>query len=90
MVHLHLMAAHVPVIGILLLLPVLLIALAALIRLRRKPLPRGIVIAALLGTAALTGAFAWTANLGGQIGHSEITTSGAPLNRAASFARRIP
>lgn len=159
MVHLHLMAAHVPVIGILLLLPLLLIALVrrsdelskvgllgiaaiaatavavyftgepteeglehfpgisramierhesvamistvalvvfgvlalgALIRIRRGRLPRGIVIAALLGTAALTGAFAWTANLGGQIRHSEITTSGAPLNGAASFARQIP
>jgi uncharacterized membrane protein len=143
MVHLHLMSSHIPVIGILLLLPLLLIALlrrsdelskiglvgivgialasvavyltgepteegvenlsgisramierhesvalmstvtlalfgllalGALIRLRKKPVSRGIVIAALIGTSALTGAFAWTANLGGQIRHSEITT----------------
>lgn len=146
MVHLHLMAAHVPVIGILLLIPLLLIALArqseelskvgfwgitaiaataavvyftgepteegveqlpgiskamierhedvallstvalvvfgllalgALIRLRRKPVPRGIVIAVLIGSAAISGAFAWTANLGGKIRHSEITTNSA-------------
>ena len=144
MVHLHLMSSHIPVIGILLLLPLLLIALlrnsdelskiglmgivgialasvvvyltgepteegvenlsgiskamierhesvalistvtlalfgllalGALIRMRKKPVSRGVVIAALIGTTALTGAFAWTANLGGQIRHSEITTS---------------
>jgi hypothetical protein len=146
MVHLHLMAAHIPVIGILLLIPLLLIALArrsdelsklglwgvaglaatalgvyltgepteegveglggistamierhedaaliatialgalgilalgTLIWMRRKSLPRGIVIATLIGSAAVTGAFAWTANLGGQIRHSEITASRA-------------
>lgn len=146
LVHLHLMAAHLPVIGILLLIPVLLIALmrrsdelsklglwgaagiaatgvvvyftgepteegverlagiskvmmerheeaallstiplaafgllalGAVILMRRKPLPRGIVIAALVGSVALSGAFAWTANLGGKIRHSEILVSGA-------------
>lgn len=54
-----------------------LLALGALIRLRRKPVPRGIVIAALIGSAAISGAFAWTANLGGKIRHSEITTNSA-------------
>ena len=148
MVHLHLMISHIPVIGILLLLPLLLIALwrrsdelskislggivvvalasvavyltgepteegvenlsgiskamierhesialvstvvlallgvlalGALIRSRKKPLSHGIVIAALIGTAVMTGAFAYTANLGGQIRHSEITTSGTQV-----------
>jgi hypothetical protein len=54
-----------------------LLALGALIRLRRKPVPRGIVIAALIGSAAISSAFAWTANLGGKIRHSEITTNSA-------------
>lgn len=144
MVHLHLMASHLPVIGVLLLIPLLLIALvrrsdelsklglwaaaglavsgvivyltgegteegverlagisermiesheeAALIstialavfgvlalvtlfRMRGKRLTRGIVVSALFGVIALSGAFAWTANLGGKIRHSEITTA---------------
>lgn len=144
MVHLHLMASHLPVIGILLLIPLLLIALVrrsdelaklglwgaagialsavvvyltgesteegverlagisetmierheeialistialavfgvlalvTLFRTRGKPLSRGIVVSALFGVIALSGAFAWTANLGGKIRHSEITTA---------------
>ena len=143
MVHLHLMAAHLPVIGVLLLIPLLLIALVrksdelskfglwaaagialsgvivyltgesteegvehlagisetmierhegvalistialavfglfalvTLFRMRGKRLSRGIVVTALFGVIALSGAFAWTANLGGKIRHSEITT----------------
>lgn len=142
MVHLHLMAAHLPVIGVLLLVPLLLIALlrrsdelsklglwaaagialsgvivyltgesteegverlagisetmierheeialistialavfgllalVTLFRMRGKRLSRGIVVSALFGVIALSGAFAWTANLGGKIRHSEIT-----------------
>jgi len=144
MVHLHLMASHLPVIGILFLIPLLLIALVrksdevsrlalwaaagialssvvvyltgepteegverlggiskamierheeialistialvvfgvlalvTLFRTRGKPLSRGIVVSALVGVIALSGAFAWTANLGGRIRHSEITTA---------------
>ena len=142
MVHLHLMAAHLPVIGVLLLIPLLLIAvvrrsdelsklglwaaagialsgvivyltgesteegveqlagisetmierhedvalistvalavfglfaLVTLFRMRGKRLSRGIVVSALFGVIALSGAFALTANLGGKIRHSEIT-----------------
>lgn len=144
MVHLHLMASHLPVIGILFLIPLLVIALVrrsdelsklalwgaagialsavvvyltgepteegverltgisramierheevalistialavfgvfalvTLFRTRGKPLARGFVVAALFGVIALSGAFAWTANLGGKIRHSEITTA---------------
>jgi hypothetical protein len=144
MVHLHLMASHLPVVGVLLLIPLLLIALVrrsdelsrlglwaaagialsgvvvyltgepteegverlagisetmierheeialistialavfgvlalvTLFRMRGKPLSRGIVVSALFGVIALSGAFAWTANLGGKIRHSEITTA---------------
>ncbi len=142
MVHLHLMASHLPVIGVLLLIPLLLIALVrrsdelsklglwgaggialsgvvvyltgesteegierlagisetmierheeialistialavfgvlalvTLFRMRGKPLSRGVVVSALFGVIAVSGAFAWTANLGGKIRHSEIT-----------------
>ena len=38
-------------------------------------LSRGIVVSALFCVIALSGAFAWTANLGGKIRHSEITTA---------------
>jgi hypothetical protein len=144
MLHLHLMAAHIPVIGVLLLIPLLLIALVrrsdelskvglwgiagiastalvvyftgepteegverlagisramierheeialistialgvfgllalgVLFRMRGKPLSRGIVVTALFGVIAVSGAFAWTANLGGKIRHSEITNA---------------
>jgi len=145
-VHLHLMASHVPVVGILFVVPLLAIALArrsdelakvslwglaaiavaavavyltgepteegveslagisktmveqheeialvstivlgvagglgllALFRSRKTSLARGVVIAALISALGLSGVFAWTANLGGKIRHSEIT-SGAP------------
>jgi beta-lactamase regulating signal transducer with metallopeptidase domain len=58
-----------------------ILALVALFRSRKARLPRGIVVAALLSTLGVTGAFAMTANLGGKIRHSEIT-SGATTSTA--------
>jgi formate hydrogenlyase subunit 3/multisubunit Na+/H+ antiporter MnhD subunit len=49
-----------------------LLALLALFRSRKHPLPRGIVVAALLSVVGMSGLFGWTANLGGKIRHSEI------------------
>ena len=49
-----------------------LLALVALIRSRKRPLSRGIVVAALFSVVAMSGLFGWTANLGGKIRHSEI------------------
>lgn len=147
-VHIHLMASHIPVIGMLLLLPLLLfallkrsdelakaglwglvllgiaaaavyltgepteegveslagiakpmidqheeaaliatillciagvLALYALYRSRKMPLSRGVVVTALLTAFGISGVFAYTANLGGKIRHSEITnTTSAP------------
>lgn len=147
-VHLHLMASHIPVIGILLLLPLLafallkrsddvaktglwglaligiaaaavyltgepteegveslagiskplieqheeaaliatillgiagVLALYALYRSRKTPLSRGVIITALVAAFGISGVFAYTANLGGKIRHSEITnTTSAP------------
>ena len=148
MIHLHLMAAHIPVVGVLFLIPLFLIALArrsdelsrvglwgiagiafaglvvyftgepteegverlagiseamierheeialistialgvfgllalgTLYRMQGKPLSRGIVVTALFGVIAVSGAFAWTANLGGKIRHSEITNAVASV-----------
>jgi hypothetical protein len=48
------------------------LALIALFRARKRPLSRGIVVAALLSVVGMSGLFGWTANLGGKIRHTEI------------------
>ena len=47
-------------------------ALGALWWFRRRSLPRWVVLAGTAGTLAVAGMMAWTANLGGQIRHTEI------------------
>jgi nucleoside permease NupC len=57
------------------------LALVALQWFRRRSLPRWIMTTALFVTLATGGIMAWTANLGGQIRHTEIgggATSGVP------------
>lgn len=85
LVPLNLMASLIVVIGILFMVPLLVIALirrsGELTRLgifcsRRMTLPRGIVLAALIGSLGLSAMYAWMANLGGQIRHLEITSWG--------------
>lgn len=51
------------------------LALLALLVSRKSPMPRAIVVAALFTALGLSGVFGWTANLGGQIRHSEITST---------------
>jgi hypothetical protein len=64
LVHLHLLLNHVPGVGV-----------AALILYRRSALPRWLTM---LGLVAAVGAMmAYTANLGGQIRHSEIRAGAA-------------
>lgn len=53
------------------------LALAALVIFRKGKMPRWVGAAGLAGTIVLTALMGWTANLGGQIRHSEI--------RSASF-----
>jgi uncharacterized membrane protein len=48
------------------------LALAALLRFRRRTLSRGAMLVVLALGVVPAGAMAWTANLGGQIRHSEI------------------
>jgi hypothetical protein len=52
-----------------------LFALGSLILFRRKTIPRGATITALLFTMVVTGMMAWTANLGGNIRHTELQTA---------------
>ena len=51
------------------------LALAALVILRKRKMPRWVGAAGLAGTIVLTAVMGWTANLGGQIRHSEIRSA---------------
>ncbi len=57
------------------------LALIALLMFRRKEIPRWVGAAGLIGMVLLSAAMGWTANLGGQIRHSEIRGSGSPAAR---------
>lgn len=48
------------------------LALAALVRWRRRPVPAGASLVAVLATAFVGGAFIYTGLLGGQIRHTEV------------------
>jgi uncharacterized membrane protein len=48
------------------------LALVALIRWRRRPIPASATLVALLATAFVGGAFAYTALLGGEVRHTEV------------------
>lgn len=48
------------------------LALGALVRWRRRPIPAGATVAAILATAFVGGAMAYTALLGGQVRHTEV------------------
>jgi hypothetical protein len=48
------------------------LALGALIRWRRAPLPQGAALGALAGAAVVSGMMAWTALLGGRVRHTEV------------------
>ncbi len=48
------------------------LALGALVRWRRRPIPAGATVVAILATAFVGGAMAYTALLGGQIRHTEV------------------
>lgn len=48
------------------------LSLAALLFFRKRPVPRWVAVSGLVGTVALSALMGWTANLGGQIRHTEI------------------
>lgn len=51
------------------------LAFAALVIFRKRKMPRWVGAAGLAGTIVLTALMGWTANLGGQIRHSEIRSA---------------
>jgi uncharacterized membrane protein len=64
------------------------LALIALIKWRRRPLPAGVALAAVLATAFVGGAFAYTALLGGQIRHTEVRPGATPADATVIEPRR--
>ncbi|HEX8848839.1 MAG TPA: hypothetical protein VF761_04825 [Gemmatimonadaceae bacterium] len=63
-----------------------LMSLLALWRFRARSLPRWVPMAGLAGAAVVAAMMAWTANIGGQIRHSEIRggTGGVPTQEAST------
>jgi len=59
------------------------LAMAALLVFRRKEIPRWVGAVGLVGMLLLSATMGWTANLGGQIRHSEIRGSSSPVMREA-------
>jgi formate hydrogenlyase subunit 3/multisubunit Na+/H+ antiporter MnhD subunit len=71
-IHRHEDAANVALVGASLLGA---FSVALLVWYRRRPLPRWTVGASLMAVLSASGVMAWTANLGGQIRHTEIRSS---------------
>ena len=65
------------------------LALGALVRWRRAPVPQGVGLGALVGAAVVSGMMAWTAQLGGRIRHTEIRP-GATAADATTIEPRRP
>lgn len=59
------------------------LSLAGLIVYRTRQLPRWLATAALVAALVPTGLMAWTANLGGQVRHSEIRGGASPVAAGA-------
>jgi hypothetical protein len=65
------------------------LALGALVRWRRTPIPQGVAAGALVGAAVVSGMMAWTAQLGGRVRHTEIRP-GATSTDATIIEPRRP
>ena len=53
-----------------------LLAVVPLAAFRRRELPRWVMVGGLIGAVSVAGLMGWTANLGGQIRHTEISAPG--------------
>lgn len=51
------------------------LSVAALLFFRKGPVPRWVAVSGLVGTVVLSALMGWTANLGGQIRHTEIRSA---------------
>jgi hypothetical protein len=66
------------------------LALGALVRWRRTPLPQGATLGALVGAAIVSGMMAYTALLGGRIRHTEVRPGATAADATAIEPRRGP
>lgn len=65
-----------------------LLSLGALARWRREPIPRGVATGALVATAFVAGAMAYTGLLGGQVRHTEVRPGATPADALVIEPRR--
>jgi hypothetical protein len=66
------------------------VALGALVRWRRAPVPRPASLVVLVGTAAVSGMMAYTGLLGGRVRHSEVRPGATPADAITVEPRRAP
>ena len=66
------------------------LALGALVRWPRTPVPRGATLVMLLGTAVVSGAMAYTGLLGGRVRHTEVRPGAVPSDATTVEPTRAP
>lgn len=66
------------------------LALGALVKWRRTPVPRGVSLVALVGAAAVSGMMAYTGLLGGQVRHTEVRPGATSADALTIEPRRPP
>ena len=66
------------------------LALGALIRWRRVPVPQGAALGALAGAVVVTGMMAYTALLGGRVRHTEVRPGATEADATTIEPRRPP
>jgi len=66
------------------------LALVALVRWRRAPLPQSATYTALAGAAVVSGMMAWTALLGGRVRHTEVRPGATAADAVTIEPRRQP
>jgi hypothetical protein len=64
------------------------LALGALIRWRRAPIPQSVGASALVGAAVVSGMMAWTALLGGRVRHTEVRPGATAADATVIEPRR--
>ena len=64
------------------------LALGALVRWRRVPIPRGVGLGSLAGAAVVSGMMAYTALLGGRVRHTEVRPGATDADATAIEPRR--
>jgi len=65
------------------------LALGALVRWRRAPIPRGVGLGSLAGAAVVSGMMAYTALLGGRVRHTEVRPGATDADATTIEPRRV-